>query len=452
MNPQAQKTSALTELLGRMESLLSPRVGIGGELTPMPRHAGEPLVYLYNVETALLGPQGMRPSRPIAGGAGFSPEEAAVSALGELVEGYCAAYVVPDHIVRGSYRELRQHHEMLEPERFALFSERQYETPGFPYPRFSEDAPCSWVWGYSLVRRKPLLVPASRVYMPYTLKADEPDVGPTISTGLATGSSLEGAIVSGLQECMERDAFTLFWMNSLPVRRIQLRNASRSTRAGQLFHQHLEAPGYEYRAYDITSDLGVPTTYSMLACPSARGPLYIVGGATRLDGGQATLKALMETVQTRPYVLWLMERDPHWRPAADFSNVVDFPFSCRLYTVAEELRPHLLSVEERVTSEVSLEELPRWESRDAATDLAELVQRFERRGYEAVVVELTTPDIAALGLRVVRVVTPELQQLHADHRYPFLGGKRLYDVPVRLGYRSEPADETQLNPYPHPYP
>jgi ribosomal protein S12 methylthiotransferase accessory factor len=287
--------------------------------------------------------------------------------------------------------------------------------------------------------------------MPPVRRQGEANIGPTISTGLAAGPSLKHAIVSGLHECFERDAFSIFWMNDLPPRRIALPSSSDETRVGKLFREHFVTPGYEYRAYDIGNDLGVPTAYVLLTCATSHGPIYVVGAAARLDRGQATLKALLEAVQGKSYVQWLMSQHAGWSPTADFSNVTDFCFSCIVYSVAQELTPHLLGVEQRVSSELPLEELPRASPVDAPTELRELVRRLAARDYEAIVVELTTPDVAPLGVRVVRVITPELQPLHADHRFPFLGGRRLYEVPARLGH-GDVRTEDQLSPYPHPFP
>ena len=47
---------------------------------------------------------------------------------------------------------------------------------------------------------------------------------------------------------------------------------------------------------------------------------------------------------------------------------------------------------------------------------------------------------------------PDLQPLDADYQHRFLGGTRLYEVPVRLGYRERPPRLDELNPYPHPFP
>jgi len=60
-------------------------------------------------------------------------------------------------------------------------------------------------------------------------------------------------------------------------------------------------------------------------------------------------------------------------------------------------------------------------------------------------------DEAELGLHVVKVFVPGAVPLHPDHRYPWLGHRRLYDVPVSLGWRGDRAAPEELNPMPHPF-
>lgn len=459
MRLRDQPMPTAEESLRRMKQLISPRVGIARTIAQIPLSEGDPPLYIFGVEGAGTGPLGVPLPRTSSGGAGLTLAEGLVSALGELVEGYCGSWTPRERMILGTYRELASRHHLLHPERFALFSESQYSRPNFPFQRFTEDTPVFWVEGYSLVEERAVLVPASRVYMPYPKTAEEADIGPNYSTGLATGASLEHAILSGLYECFERDAFTIFWMNDLPVRRINLRASSPELPVMRLFHERLDVPGYEYRVYDITNDLGVTTTYVILISPAPRNILvHVVGASSRLDGGLSVSKSLVEAVQGKPYVVHEIQREPDWKPAPDFSNVNQFSITCKLYTVMPELRPHLLGVEGRVSAEVTVDQLPRWESKGQGqgqgmvAEIRELVGRLKARGYEAAVVDVTTPDIASIGLRVARVVTPELQQLHASARWAFLGGRRLYEVPVRLGARPTLPTESDLSSYPHPFP
>ena len=186
-------------------------------------------------------------------------------------------------------------------------------------------------------------MPASRVYLPYEHLPGEPNIGFQCSTGLAAGGSLSQAILSGLCEDFERDAFTLFWLDELPARRVHLEGSSLWRR----FEDHFAVPGYEYRIYDVTNDMGVPTALVLLISPSAHGELYVAGAASRPRWDQAVEKALLEAVQGRPYVLYHAEEGAGLAARAGLPNVVDFGAHGRLYTSARELLPVLLGMEER---------------------------------------------------------------------------------------------------------
>jgi ribosomal protein S12 methylthiotransferase accessory factor len=56
-----------------------------------------------------------------------------------------------------------------------------------------------------------------------------------------------------------------------------------------------------------------------------------------------------------------------------------------------------------------------------------------------------------LGLKVVRAVIPGYHPLVMGHRLRALGGKRLWTIPQKLGFKGI-TTEIGDNPYAHPYP
>ena len=72
--------------------------------------------------------------------------------------------------------------------------------------------------------------------------------------------------------------------------------------------------------------------------------------------------------------------------------------------------------------------------------LDRLTRRLEGKGLDVLVLDQTRAEI---GLPVAKVIVPGLRHLWAR----FAPG-RLYDVPVEMGWRDAPADESQLNPSP----
>jgi ribosomal protein S12 methylthiotransferase accessory factor len=55
-------------------------------------------------------------------------------------------------------------------------------------------------------------------------------------------------------------------------------------------------------------------------------------------------------------------------------------------------------------------------------ELCSFVASLTARGVDTYYRELTTVDVAQVGLRVIRALAPKLTPIHADHRWPYLGG------------------------------
>jgi ribosomal protein S12 methylthiotransferase accessory factor len=83
----------------------------------------------------------------------------------------------------------------------------------------------------------------------------------------------------------------------------------------------------------------------------------------------------------------------------------------------------------------------------AGDELDLLRRRLGQAGIALYNRGLTTTDVAAAGVRVMRVLSPQLSGLHADERAAFLGG-RCRDVAWR--YPGVPHGGEAPNPFPHP--
>ena len=88
---------------------------------------------------------------------------------------------------------------------------------------------------------------------------------------------------------------------------------------------------------------------------------------------------------------------------------------------------------------------------DPLDQLIALMNRLEKHGYDLIGVDITAADVARHGLRVVRAIVPGLQPLGFGRRVR-LGGRRLYEAPLRMGSRQTTAREGDLNMVPHCFP
>jgi ribosomal protein S12 methylthiotransferase accessory factor len=82
--------------------------------------------------------------------------------------------------------------------------------------------------------------------------------------------------------------------------------------------------------------------------------------------------------------------------------------------------------------------------------LSALVEGACAAGARVAYVDLTAPEIAPLGPRVVRCFVTGFQPIHFGHGEGRLGGRRLYEAPVRWGLHRHALAEPDLNPCPHP--
>ena len=76
----------------------------------------------------------------------------------------------------------------------------------------SESAVVRWVEGIDIRTREPLAVPAQLVCVPHIFDEEESVLRAPISTGAAAHTDLDAALLKGLLECIERDAFMYAWL------------------------------------------------------------------------------------------------------------------------------------------------------------------------------------------------------------------------------------------------
>lgn len=375
-------------------------------------------------------------------GAAFDdPERARLAALGEAVERYCGN-AVPHNLEIASHRELGK--AALDPTRLALYSERQYATPGFPFVPFTRDLPVAWVPGQDLHTDTPALLPASLVYLNYFRgpHADEPPTHALPYSGIATGPDRATAETSALEELFERDTTALWWASGATADVIT-----------------------DERLLRIPDEFGIP----VIAAFVEREGLLSFGTAARADPAEAARKALVEAyamfaltteVATKDSPLWTAvargefaghtfrpyREDRRYRDQfrADLRDIVDLPTLAQLY-LDPRMQGEPLDRLRAPGPRINLDDVPAVPG-DARTTY---LDRLAEAGLGAYSADITTPDVRAAGLTVVRVVVPGLYG-NAPAAFPYLGGERLYRTPAKLGWVSRELTEDDLYPYPVP--
>lgn len=438
------------DTLRRARPLISRKVGLIRTIAETCCQAQDPVLFTTSLLLSDFSRTMSNGMRITASGAGDSAAAALVAAIGEAAERYCGCSCDPAALVLGTFRELAA--DAVSPDVLRLYSREQVDRFGPHDPAyFDERSPIRWVWGYSLSERRPRLVPASLVYMNYRPGTDEVFIGHNASTGLGAGATREEAILSALLENVERDAFTIAWMHRQPGRRIDIDDDE--LRAMLRVRLWADRPSVNIKFFDLTTDVAIPVVFAVMRRQAETGPVPCQGLASRLSPPRAVRKCILEAGQSFAIVRNLLARDRHWQPASDFSNLNGFDHHFLTYVKRPELVPAAFGFYDECHERIALSALPDRSKGRVRGDIEYCVAELRRAGYEAIVVDITTEDIAAAGLSVVRVMVPGLVPLHHDHRRPCLGIRRLFDVPWRLGWdRRGWSPGSRLNPWPHPFP
>lgn len=449
---------------GGWRRLVDPRFGLIRTVTRQPTTLSA--CVCYSAQVSSTGCFGSWIADRVTGGATIGDDHGARhAAIGEAVERYCGN-AVPETLLTSSFARLRStHRRAVDPLELALYSARQYRAPGFPFVPMAHDLEIAWVLGRDLASGEDILVPASLVYLNYFRggHAGEPRTNFQASAGIAAGATLEHAERSALEELFERDATAIWWLSGAPATALDL--------AGDpaLYPALAEARacGLAVSFIAIPCAFGAPVVGAFVQDPAHT--VVAFGTACRPSAEAAAAKALTEAIVTHTLSLELADPGSAFWAAVGSGRLPRRPYQPyrqdRAYRdelhddwrELRDLRMHVqLYLDPRMQRGLSIRlGAAKLETRPGATPIPPAnarevyLARLAARGHRAIAVDLTTPDVRAAGLSVVRIVAPGLYG-NAPAAFPLLGGRRLYQEPADQGWFPGPISEADLDLRPLP--
>ena len=437
---------SLNRLLDALDYLVDDRVGLIHYAGETPREPGAMALYYCYAQACDTGAFCEASNFGNTGGAALKRDQALAKAVGEAVERYCSAMYDFTLFPLHSYEEAP--FECVPPEDFALYTPEQLKGPDFLWAGFDRTTPVRWIEAYNPLTGKVIHVPACMVFVPYRYSVDQgeaPIVQP-ISTGLACHASLAEAARSGICEAIERDAFTIVWQAALSMP--HLITETLSDRNFDLV-ERVERTGAAVTLLDLTMDHGVPTIMAVACSDREEAPALTLAASTRLDPEQAVLTALEELAHTRRYAQLLKGRMDRLVADPGYTKIKTEQDHLRFW--ADRDRLHLADFLFASDERRDFDDMENLSTHDPAGDALELCRRLDDVGEPVYLVDLTTPDVAGLGLAVVRAIVPGLNPLAMGYGSRSLGGRRLWEVPGKLGHPGRSQYQGD-NPLPHPYP
>jgi ribosomal protein S12 methylthiotransferase accessory factor len=374
---------------------------------------------------------------PIYGsGIGLGLEDATIPALAESIERYSTAIFYEDQFTWSSSDSL--HERVLDLDTIPKCSETERRDPHCLLSLPSKCDPIRWVKGLSLHDGEPILVPVVMVYSYAGWRSTQERFWLPISTGCAAHRSYQNAVLSALCEVIERDAISVVWLQQLPLPRIVVDEVGPLTAPYWALFERASSD-IEYHFFDATSDAGVPTVYGVQISRHHPHARTIVACATALTFDEAIAKVMKDFATLK----------------RAFVSKRAVPLDTRTFTGLLDGATYMASPERAAAFDfllnsvrsVSLRYLS--SQRQPLKSLSEILNHLKALKMQAIAVDLTTDEAIRSGLRVVRVLIPELQPLSLHTAAQFLAHSRLYTAPGRMGYVAK--DEPSLNKWPQPF-
>ncbi len=241
---------------------------------------GIPVFSIDRAETAIGKPK-------YYNGKGVTVEQAEASAVMECIERYSAEMRESDEVVVGTYETAKSAMLAVDPADLIL---------PLNILDIYRDKDIAWTQGFEMFRGEHILVPACAVYYPYYPK-DDLQLFRWHTNGIASGNTMEEAILHALFEDIERDAWSIAEYQDRTYADILIRD--KDSVPGKLI-QKFEEQGIEVHLKDLTNDLGVPTIGAAADDTRTKDPeLLTIGVGTHLNPEIAAIRAITEVAQSR---------------------------------------------------------------------------------------------------------------------------------------------------------
>ena len=333
----------------------------------------------------------------IYGGKGISKDHAKASAMMEGFERYSAEKQESDDTIFATPNEIGEKGEYIEPKSLNL--PQKFEKADLGDTKFE------WNLAHDIITGNVYYVLSNAVFHPYNHDSDVESLFKSNTNGLASGNVLEEAILHGIFEVIERDAWSIFEMTHKNYSQINI-DSIESELIKEIIDK-FESQGIKIKLMDFTADINIPTIAASADDTVTRDAgLLTLGIGTHLDPEVAILRALTEVAQSRATQINGAREDT---VRADFAREAGYERMKRInkyYFRQEEEQINLSDIENKSTTSID-EDIDIVKEELIANDIKHVLYT-----------DLTRPEV---DVSVVRVIIPEMEVYAID--------------PSRAGYR-----------------
>lgn len=430
-----------------VSEFLSSSQKIVSRVYEIDRYCDYPFFYQYATD---YSPVGIELS---ANGISREKKVAYDKAVFETVERWSLCKYDVRTFIYDSYRNLlRRKLNAINPKLFNYFSSRQLKKEEYAAFRFNENTKFSWIRAINLIDKSKILIPAQLVYFLSSKVQVEPKIRLEDAVGAAASSTLEQSIYNGICELIERDAYAITYYNQIPFKKISCKNIT--DKQIKYLLDFVKQYLFEINLYDITLDIKVPTILCLLVDQTKKGPPLSIGLKCDVSYITAIEGALLESIQNLNILrdLYLTKKNV---TSTEFKKIIlnkKNPIITRLTRWLD--KKSLKKLNFLIKAGFQTAHIPTSNiDKTVRSKLQYVVKTLSKVGINDLYWVKTSPKSQdKYNICSTKVLIPTLQNIPFHEGYSYLGGGRLYKVPVTLGYFPSRRTEGELHSFPHPLP
>lgn len=292
--------------------------------------------------------------------------------------------------------------------------------------------------GYNFSSDTPVLLPAELIYLYYYReKKDIIFHFPHVSTGAAGGFEKTQALLSGIYEVVERDAFMNAYLNSINLPRVDLKFVNDKT-ISTIFNL-CKRYNLELFVLDATNDLGIPTFISILVDRTGYGPSIAVGAKSGMNIKEAIIGSINESFMIRSVVRRYMRTRKDGSEIDKFQkNIIERGFFWAPTQMIKKLSFFLDTPLRRIDYK-NFEGTKQEELKHVSSQLI-------NKRYKIYFVDISDKACNKINFTVCKVIIPGLQPLYLfEEEKKYINKLRLREVSRYYGIKSK------INEIPHPF-
>jgi ribosomal protein S12 methylthiotransferase accessory factor len=278
--------------------------------------------------------------------------------------------------------------------------------------QFDSSIPIYWTEAHDLGLNRQTMVPAQEIWFDNERLSEEHLWISNTTNGCAVGQSKEEAILFGILEVIERDAFLTSWYLRRKCKKIIPETIENEQVNFIMTRLNYQRPGYKLYFLDLRNDLDIPVVCALAVRECGKGPKFLCAVAARLSYSQACLAALKDIQNLLAYPPNLREYDRIRNLMKNYSLVSSPEDHKGLYMIDENYDKVNFFTE---GTESKLQEIERFnlvKDESALYSLKDLIEHIivncRKSGASIIIKDITQDNLKEHNLHCIKAIGVDL--------------------------------------------